>query len=210
MDAFFSLVATVSGSNIVLSWTLPVAGATAVQVQRASFGSTDWANIGASLAISTLTYTDSAPEAGDYSYRLAVTTTLGGVDKAGTLVYSNAVNASNLATTGVVVLSGSAGPGPQVAGATSRGYTRVSLTWTVDNSGVNDDTISDEVQRSLDGGVHWRHAGESDEFGPNAFAEEIPTGTGSVQYRVLVSLPNDNGQLRTPTISTSNVLTFTV
>lgn len=215
MDSITSLKAALSGSDVVLTWTLDalLRLATAVQVQRAFFGSANWSNIGASLTPATLTATDTAPEAGEYSYRLAITVTQGGVDNAGTLLYSNQVNISTLATTGAVTLSGSVNAHPTGPNAGPANYSLVSLSWTVDNAGANDDDVSAEIQRSLDAGVHWRHVVTENEFGPGAVTESIPTGTGSVQYRVLVSVPQGTtaaGQLNAPEITTSNVVTLTV
>lgn len=209
MENFLTLTGTVSGSDVVLSWTLPVAGATAVQVQRTPYGSNAWANIGASLATTTLTYTDSAPETGQYAYRLAVTTTLGGVDNAGTLVYSNVFLASNTAATGAITLTGSVAS--NVADPVGpANYSRVALSWTIDDGGANDDALKVEIQRSLNSGTTWRHAGNQNTFGATSFSEMLPTGIGSVQYRVVASLPQEADQLNTPKTSTSNVVTLTV
>lgn len=211
-ENFTALNAVLSGTNVVLSWSTfgPVGPVTAVAIQRSPFGSNAFVTIGTTSASLPGTFTDTAPGTGEYSYRLAVTVTQGGVDAAGTLLYSNTANISNAAVTGVVVLTGTVNvPSGPVSGP--QGYRSISLTWTVDNSGANDDVISSEVQRSLDGGTHWRHAGEQDEFGPQAFTELLQAGTGSVSYRVLVSLPNANAdQLNSPKISTSNVVTLTV
>jgi hypothetical protein len=81
----------------------------------------------------------------------------------------------------------------------------ISLSWTLDTQGV----LKYLVQRSLDGGVTWRDDVVTSQLRHD---ESLPAGTGSVQYRVLASLPNvgTGNQLNLAVISTSNVATLSV
>lgn len=209
MDTIFSLAASVSGLTVTLTWTLTnVAGVTSVQLQRAPFGSANWANVGASIAPATLTTTDTTPEPGDFAYRLAISTNAGGVSGANTTVYSNEVNITTLATLGAVVLTGSATTSAQ---GLTRGYTQVNLSWVIGAGDINTDAITVVIQRSLNGGVTFVTAvSQLDEFENYSFSEQLPTGSGSIQYRLIASLPNSGGQLNTPISSTSNVVTLSI
>lgn len=219
MENFTGLVALPVGSNIVLTWPSfgSVGPVTQVAVQRSPASANVFVNIATGLA-ATLpgTYTDVAPENGDWSYRLAVTVTQGGIDGAGTLLYSNEVNVSNLAATGVVTLSVSTNaPTGPVAGPA--GYTNVKLTWTIDNIDSNDTPLFTQVQRSLNGGANWRTIGEVDIMNPfEGFQEQLQAGSGVIQYRLQSSLPTSQDapgvtpQLQTPRITTSNVVSVTI
>jgi hypothetical protein len=215
MEYFGTLTATQGASTkqVSLSWSLPVPGATQVIVQRSPFGSYAWTNLTTITNLATLTYLDTAPEVGQFSYRLAVTTTQGGVDNAGTTVYSNQVDVTTAGTVSVV-LTATAAP---ETGQGSNGVSRVTLAWTIESGSINTDEIESEVQLSLNAGTVWRAIGHTNIFMADSFLHDLPTGLGSVSFRIAVLTPPGSvsktqatNQLQTPITTYSNTVTLSI
>src|ERR1044071_5637422 len=206
-EQFFALSGVASGGNVVLTWVLPLnqlVGITQIAIQRANFGDTAFTQIGTS-SDTTGTFTDTAPEAGEYSYRLAVTVTRGGVDNAGTVEYSNQVD---LSTNDSLVLSAttSTPTGPNSGPANQ---TLVTFSWALGDAGANDDVESLEVQVSLNGGP-YRHLKTLNQFQAATFQEQFPNGLGSVSFKAIASLPSATPPYNAPVLVTSNVVTVTL
>lgn len=207
MENFDTLAAVVAGGVVTLTWTDIQPGfppVTAYAVQRTLFGRADgWTTLTSGLtpAVSQ-TYADS-PGVGDWTYRIAATVTQGGVDNAGTTIYSNNVNVTTEAATGEVTLT--------LTSATSTDqptYTVVSLAWSIAGTAV--DVRSWEVQRTLDSGAHWRTIHIENEFENLTFEESLQAGTGVVFYRVIAHLPSATPPYQADVLSTSNSVTITL
>jgi hypothetical protein len=209
MENFSTLTASVSGGNVFLSWTLAgdAALATSVALQKSEYGLNNWATV-QTVTPATLTVTRT-PDPGQWAYRLAVTITRGGIDALGTTIYSNTVDVTVEAATGVISLSGSVTSPGNTGVAGPAGFSVINLSWVFDDADTDEGVLKYEVQRSVDGGTTYRHAANTPEL---SWREELATGTGTVKYRVVASLPNigTGNQLNTPVLTTSNVVTLTV
>lgn len=207
MENFLTLAASVAGGTVTLSWTLTgdAALATSVKVQRSEYGLSDFLTI-ATPAVATLTVSD-APDAGQWAYRVQVTATQ--PDGKTFTLNSNTVDITVEATTGVIVLTGTATtPSNQdISGPT--GFKLISLSWVFDDADTDEGVLKYVVQRSIDAGVTYRDDVTTQQL---AHTEELPTGTGSVKYRVQGYLPNvgTGNQLNAPIVTTSNVVTLAV
>jgi hypothetical protein len=207
MENFDTLSATVAGGTVTLIWTNIQPGfpnVTAYAVQRTLFGRADgWVTLTSGLVPAASQTYDDSPGVGDWTYRIAATVTQGGIDNAGTTVYSNNVNVTTEAATGEVTLTLSS-----AQSSDQPSYTVVSLAWTIAGTAV--DVRSYEVQRTLDGGAHWRTIHIENEFGNLTFAESLATGTGVVFYRVIAHLPSATPPYQADVLSTSNSVTVTL
>jgi hypothetical protein len=219
MENFSTLSASVSGGNVLLTWTFPGEAVltTSFVVQRADFGTNDYVTQAASAdpidppvtAGAEYIYPDNAPEQGQYSYRVVATVTQPDL-KTYTLT-SNVVDVTVSATSGVVVLSGSVATPNATDISGPRNYSKVSLSWVVDNAGLNDDVLKFEVLRYISGVnvATFRTVATTSQL---THDELLPTGTGQVEYAIKAYLPNvgTGNQLNTPIVTTSNVVTLTV
>jgi hypothetical protein len=207
MENFSTLSASVSGGIVTLSFTLVAETARytpPIVVQRSPYGSDAWATVSESNPVvtppsirGTFTWTET-PAAGQWSYRVLITVN-------GSALESNIVDVTTQATTGVLTLTGTVTTPSNLDVSGPTGFKLISLSWTLDTQGV----LKYLVQRSLDGGVTWRDDVVTSQLRHD---ESLPAGTGSVQYRVLASLPNvgTGNQLNLAVISTSNVATLSV
>jgi len=208
-EQFFALSGVATGGNAVLNWVLPLnqlVGITQIAIQRANFGDSTFTQIATVAAtLTTGSYTDTAPEAGEYSYRLAVTVTRGGVDNAGTVEYSNQVDLSTN-TTLTLSATTSTPTGPNSGPANQ---TLVTFSWTLGDAAANDDVESIEIQGSLNGGP-YRHVKTLNQFQSTTFTEQFPNGLGSVSFKAIASLPSATPPYNAPVLVTSNVVTVTL
>lgn len=209
IEIFNTLLATVSGTNVTLTWTKNDPGfppATAFAVQRKLFGRGDdsWTTLASNLPPNASnSYTDAVGVVGDWAYRIVATVTQGGVDALGTSLFSNQVNVTTEATTGEVTLT--------LVQSTPQGqpnFTQIDLSWVIAGTAV--DVRFYEVQRTTDGGAHWRSVHENDEFEGTAWTELIPNGTGVYFWRVIAHLPSATPPYNADVLSTSNSVTATV
>lgn len=207
-EQFYALVGTVSGSNNVLTWQLPfnqLVGVSSIAVQRANFGDADFTTI-ATVSTTTTTYTDSAPEAGEYSYRLAVTVTQGGVDMAGTVVYSNQVNLSLNTALTLTVVTGN--PGGPLSGPANE--TTITWGWTLGDAGANDDVQEVQLLVSINGGNYRVLRTRSSGLQTSGITLQLPTGMGSLNFKAQVSLPSNTPPYNAPVVVVSNVVSLTI
>ena len=190
-------VGVISGTTVNLHWdtnfTQGLAPITSCQVQRKRFGrgDDDWVNVGVdSLLIWQVGIASNTPGVGDWSYRLKLTVTQGGVDGAGTAVYSNEVNVTTEVSGGGAVHLALGSQAPSGAGGGLPGHTQVILGFDITGSAV--DVRFFEVQRSLNSGAYHSVA-EIDEFevsNQGTWSEVLPAGIGTVTYKVIAHLPS--------------------
>ena len=215
---FNTLQATVSGTTVTLTWTKNDPGfppITAFAVQRKLFGRGDanWTTLSSGISSSgtSFSYADAVGDVGDWAYRIVGTVTQGGVDAAGTSVYSNQVNVTTEAVTGEVTLSVGSKPSSGAGGGLP-GYAEVDLAWTI--AGTNVDVKFFEVQRKLGSGS-YRSVAEVDEFEQTggqviSWNENLPYGTGPVTYKVIAHLPSATPPYQADVLSTSNEFSLTL
>lgn len=215
IEIFNTLQASVSGTTVTLTWTKNDPGfppVTAYAVQRKLFGRGDdnWSTLSSGISpASSNSYTDAIGAVGDWAYRIVATVTQGGVDAAGTSIYSNQVNVTTESTTGEVSLS----VGSRAASGAGGGlpnYTEVVLSWNIAGTAV--DVKFWEIQRSLGSGP-YRSVAEIDEFeqeGVCTWSENLPNGTGTVNYKVVAHLPSATPPYQADVLSTSGVGSVTI
>lgn len=217
IEIFNTLQATVSGTTVTLTWTNKDPGfppVTAFAVQRKLFGRGDdsWSTLASGLAPNaSSSYADAVGDVGDWAYRIVATVTQGGVDAAGTSLFSNQVNVTTEATTGEVTLSVGSKPSSGAGGGLP-GYAEVDLAWTI--AGTNVDVKFFEVQRKLGSGS-YRSVAEIDEFEQTggqviSWNENIPYGTGPITYKVIAHLPSAQPPYQADVLSTSNEFSITL
>lgn len=198
MEYFSSLQASQVAGTVTLTWAAnPVPGATAISLQRAPFGSTTFTTLQTGL-LAVTTATD-VPGLGDWTYRLAVTTPLGGVDQLGTVVFSNYANVSTEAATGVITLTATTS-----AANDPVGYTNVILSWSDASTGGID--LVYQIQRQIGTGAF--RTIEQIDARQGTYTEILPAGSGSYTYQILALVPPISvGKQQIST--TSNTVTVT-
>jgi hypothetical protein len=217
IEIWNTLQATVSGSTVNLTWTNKDPGfppVTAFAVQRKLFGRGDDAWVTVSSGISPVSSTGAfayseAPGLNDWAYRVVATVTQGGVDLAGTSLFSNQVNVTTEATTGEVTLAVGSKPSSGAGGGLP-GYVEIDLGFNIAGSAV--DVKLWTVWRAMGSGA-FRPVGHLDEFeqgGSVAWNENIPYGSGSVSYYVVAHLPSATPPYNASVLSQSNTVTLTV
>lgn len=215
IEIFNTLAASVSGTTVNLSWTKndpsfpPV---TAFAVQRKLFGRGDdnWTTLASGLAPNASNvYTDAIGAVGDWAYRIVATVTQGGVDLAGTSIFSNQVNVTTEATTGEVTLSVGSAPASGVGGGLPN-YTNIVLGFNIAGNAV--DVKLWEIQRALGSGP-YRSVAEIDEFeqeGSVSWNENLPNGSGVINYKVVAHLPSATPPYQADVLSVSNIGSVTI
>ena len=204
MENFNTLVATVSGASVFLSWKLnSVPSPVSVVLQRSPYGSDNsaWTDV-VSLPVTTLSYTATPPAPGTYAYRLKVTSTQGSVDALLTLFFSNNVNVSTYPATGVITLTATTSPASNNTG------TAVNLAWNNLPVGI---ALDFQVERSLNGGATWQIPHNEPDDEAVVWNEILVTGLGMVQYRVRAFLPPEQvGNPANFPQTLSNVVSVTI
>lgn len=212
------VVSSISGTTVNLAWTKNDPGfppVTAFAVQRKLFGRGDdsWTTLssGISATGTAFTYSDAVGVVGDWSYRIVATVTQGGVDAAGTSLFSNQVNVTTEATTGEVTLSVGSRDSSGAGGGLP-GYAEVVLGFTIAGTAV--DVKFFEIQRKIGSGS-FRSVSEIDEFEQTGgqvinWSENIPRGTGVYTYRVIAHLPSATPPYNADVLSTSNEASVTL
>lgn len=198
-----AVVNTASGTfpNVVLSWTMPrdIRDIASVIVQKSPFGSVLWSTLATITDLSTLSYTDSlAVHNGQFSYRLIMT------DTGGTEFLSNLVNiggdGGKTGSGGIVLTLVSA------VSVTSPPGKRMTLSWVIGDGQIDDDAVSVEIQRTIDG-VNWRHAALINTFENTTYEEELPLGLGPVFYRAILNRPTTIAPYNLPSPTLSGTVT---
>lgn len=190
-------VSLITGGTVNLAWdtsfTQSLPPITAAQIQSKPFGRGDdaWINVGGnSLLVWTLGGAAVTPGLGDWTYRLKLTVTQGGVDNAGTAIYSNSVNVTTEATNGGAVHLALGSRAASGIGGGLPGHTEVILGFDITGSAV--DVRFFEVLRSLGTGDYHQVA-LLDEFevsNQGTWSEVLPPGIGQVTYKVVAHLPS--------------------
>ncbi len=215
IEIFNTLQASVSGTTVTLTWTKNDPGfppVTAFAVQRKLFGRGDdaWVTLTSGLTpAASQSYVDATGVVQDWAYRIVGTVTQGGVDLAGTSIYSNQVNVTTESTTGEVTLAVGSSPASGVGGGLPN-YTNVVLGWNIAGNAV--DVKSWEIQRALGSGP-YRSVAELDEFeqeGACTWNENLPNGSGVINYKVIAHLPSATPPYNADVLSVSNVGTTTI
>jgi hypothetical protein len=220
IEIFNTLVANVSGSTVALSWTNVDPGfppITAFAVQRKYFGAGDdgWSTIASAIAPTSPQTLNDTPGLGDWAYRVVATVTRGGVDAAGTSIYSNQVNVTTEAATGEVTVALGSKPASGIGGGLP-GFTQVILGWTLAGL-VPTDVRSFEIRRSINSSA-FRSIAFINEFEQGAsgasatWSEDLPPGIGTLSYVVVAHCPpqSSTGQLNQDFLSTSNTVSITL
>ena len=216
IEIWNTLQASVSSTNVTLTWTKNDPGfppVTAFAVQRKLFGRGDdsWTTLSSGISASgtSFSYTDAVGAVGDWAYRVVATVTQGGVDLAGTSIYSNQVNVTTESTTGEVTLSVGSRPASGAGGGLPN-YTEVVLGWNIAGNAV--DVKSWEIQRAMGSGP-FRSVAELDEFeqeGVCNWSENLPNGSGTISYKVIAHLPSATPPYQADVLSTSNTGSVTI
>jgi len=216
IELFNTLQASVSGTTVTLTWTKIDPGfppVTAFAVQRKLFGRGDdnWSTLssGISATGTSFTYSDAIGAVGDWAYRIVATVTQGGVDLAGTSIYSNQVNVTTESTTGEVTLSVGSQT-PSGAGGGVQNYVQTVLGFNIAGNAV--DVKLWEIQRAMGAGP-YRSVAEIDEFeqeGVVNWSELLPLGSGVINYKVIAHLPSATPPYNADVLSTSNVGSVTI
>lgn len=199
-----AVVNTNSGTfpDVVLSWTMPrdIRDIVSAAVQKSPFGSVLWSTLTTLTNLATLTYTDFlGVHNGQFSYRLVMT------DSGGTEFLSNLVNiggdGGKTGTGGIVLTLVSA------VTVTSPPGKRVTLSWVIGDGVIDDDAVSVEIQRTIDG-VNWRHAALINTFENTTYEEELPLGLGAVFYRAVMNRPTTIAPYNLPSPTLSGTVTI--
>jgi len=216
IEIWNTLQASVSSTTVTLTWTKNDPGfppVTAFAVQRKLFGRGDdsWTTLSSGISASgtSFSYTDAVGAVGDWAYRVVATVTQGGVDLAGTSIYSNQVNVTTESTTGEVTLSVGSRDSSGAGGGLP-GYKEVVLAWNIAGNAV--DVKSWEIQRAMGSGP-FRSVAELDEFeqeGVCNWSENLPAGSGVINYKVIAHLPSATPPYQADVLSTSNTGSVTI